>query len=384
MRNEFEINESPIEYQRQLFEEISKPRPIVIAIEGGPCGGKTTLLNEIEKLSQEQSRNFVLIPEVATIEIQKLLKAGISIPVFFSNHESYIEFERHILKIIVSNIEEAKQKYAGTDSIIVIDRADIKPYLNNDEYNQVLHDLELEQSPLISLVDKVIYLPTAAKISSEIYEALVSTNPSRYEDTTQAIDTCNRNLQMASISPEFSIYSNPIFKHKISDALFDIFHPEIEKESKFSNDGSLNIRQTLEMLDDITKEYLNSIDIYQSYHELDKQEFRLRRGIVDDKHRFYHFAIKQGSGNTRQEIHRNLSPEQYEELSKINFIGELHKTRSRFIYKFETKEYILCLDYYDQLKEIVIEIEGIDEQIAKRVDIKGFNLGGLGARELVQ
>ncbi len=385
MNHEFDKVNQTSEYQRQIFEEICRPQPIVIAAEGGPCGGKTTLINEIKLLSQEQTKNFVLIPEIATAEIGKLLNAGISIENFFSYQPSYLEFQKHILNKIVLNIQDAKEKYAGTNSIIVVDRADIKPYLNEEQYDQILLELGLEQSPLISLVDKVVYLPTVAKISSEVYEALLSTNPSRYESTAQAIDTCNRNLKIASINPEFSIYSSPNFKDKISDALFDIFHHEIEKESKFIPNYPIDINQTLEIIDSSSNEYLNSMDIYQSYHEIAGQKFRLRHGVVDNKHVFYHFALKSGNnGDTRQEIHRNLSKDLYNQLYEINCIKELHKIRSRFIYEFQNKEYILCLDYYDQINKTIVEIEGMGQELAKQVNIKGFSLGSLSTEELVQ
>ena len=160
---------------------------------------------------------------------------------------------------------------------------------------------------------------------------------------------------------------------------------KIEKESKFIPNYPIDINQTLEIIDSSSNEYLNSMDIYQSYHEIAGQKFRLRHGVVDNKHVFYHFALKSGNnGDTRQEIHRNLSKDLYNQLYEINCIKELHKIRSRFIYEFQNKEYILCLDYYDQINKTIVEIEGMGQELAKQVNIKGFSLGSLSTEELVQ
>jgi predicted ATPase len=377
--------QTELNYQRQLFNQIVAPSPTIIAVEGGPCGGKTTLLREIERLNPGLFRNFVVIPEVATPHLLELQKSGKDFnQLVISDHAGFIEFEQSILRSIVETIEKTKQSHSGTDTVIIIDRADIRSYLNKQDYQQILQNIGLAVSPIVSHVDKVIYLPTVAKIYPEKYNSLVGTNSARYENLAQAIDTCNRNLQMVSINPELVVFSDEDFTVKINRALDAIIHPEIEVESKFTADGTLNLEQTLGMIDDIAGTYLNTINIFQSYHSIDGQEFRLRHGIIDSEHSFYHLSIKTRIGNERQELLRNLSLEQYNSLRTINPLGELHKQRLRFIYEFEQREYVLALDYYIDSEQIVIEIEGLDEESAKRITIQGFRHGGREARELVQ
>jgi len=370
--------------QKQLFESIIAPHPTVIAIEGGPCGGKTTLLNELQAISHEHSRPFVLIPEVATKEILKLVKQGTDFVDLALNYDRFIAFETNILHQIIKNINQAKQEHAGTNAIIVVDRSDVKPYLDKKDYQQILTNLELNLPPIIDLIDKVVYLPTVARSAPGVYQQLMVSNPSRYENVTDAITTCDRNLQAAIINPEVSIYSDNDFKTKIDRALFDILNPEIEIETKFTADDSQHIVDVFEMLNQISNRYLNTVELYQTYHQIEGQEFRLRHGVVDEEYDFYHMSIKQTLGYANHELRRTLNLDEYELLYSSQHSDPLHKWRSRFLYEFEDRQYILSLDYYDQLQKIMIEIEGMDQLTASRVNIKGFNIGGLSASDLVQ
>lgn len=45
-------------------------------ITGGPCSGKTTLIDNLEKFNKLENRNFQMIPEIPRIVIQKALDKG--------------------------------------------------------------------------------------------------------------------------------------------------------------------------------------------------------------------------------------------------------------------------------------------------------------------
>jgi hypothetical protein len=116
-------------------------------------------------------------------------------------------------------------------------------------------------------------------------------------------------------------------------------------------------------------------------HKIDGQKFVLRQGDIEGQYQFYDFFINKDSD---RQIHRNLSKQEYDLLSSCEFIGRLHKYRSRYIYEFENREYVLSHDYYDGLQRSIIEIDGLLQIDAPRVKIKGFKLGGYWAPDLVQ
>jgi len=386
MEKKFESNQSKYDYQREVFHRIISPQPTVIAIEGGPCSGKTTLLNELGRISENYPRPIILIPEVATEHLANLAQSGIEFVNLMNNdHPAFIEFETNILRSIIETISTAKDQYAGSDAIIVVDRVDIKPYLSHKDFELIKQSLDLSVSPVLGMADKIIYLPTVAKTSSETYEALVATNSTRYEDADQAIATCDRNLASASINPEFSVYADHDFQTRIDNALHDILNPEQETETKFKCIDDIDFSQCQNQIGNLTKQYLNRIDIYQSYHQIDEIDYRLRRGKIADQY-FYHLAIKQGEGETRRELRRNLSEEEYKTLYRGPHIIERnqHKTRFRYLFEFEDRNYILALDFNQISYTFSIEIEGMNHEKAKHIKIPGFVIDGLQEPNLVQ
>jgi thymidylate kinase len=366
--------------QRELFNELLSPQPTIIAIEGGPCAGKTTLLNELGKVAKDQDRQLVLLSEIATPLIFELTRQGTNFLEVAENPEKFIEFETLILKNIIDNINRAKLDHAGTDALIVIDRVDVKPYLQEFEYQQVLDNLGLNLPPIIELVDKVIYLPTVARREPEKYITLASTNPSRYEDAYEAVATCDRNLEVASLNPDFAIYSDQDFDIKIRRAIADILNTENQTVNQFSANGSEDILHIYENLSQISTR-LNTISLHQTLRQIDGQEFVLRRGEIEGEYEFYDFFTNQDSDS---QIHRSLSRDECKLLSGSEFVGRLHKYRSRYIFEFEGRDYVLSHDYYDEHQKSVIEIDGMDEIVAARVKIKGFKIGDYQAQDLVQ
>lgn len=321
-----------LEYQQQemLLERLLQPQPTVVAIEGGPCGGKSTLLAEIEAQAAEMERSVIVIPEAIDPYHKALREAGTSIPELAQyNRPAFLHIQAMVLGDTITRIEQKRQELAGTDAIIVADRADIGAYITPEEHGAILKGLGKQIPPIYEYVDHVYYLPSVAQESPEKYKALKNTNPGRFENTEEAQATCRRNLRSVAAHPELHIAWGGDFTAKMNRVAKSILTPDEEKEIKqgVSTAGAVKALEEASKTGDILAVH----DIVQSYHVLRGQEFRLRtqksNGIA------HHFlTVKSGDGIVRREVQRRITTTDYELLRQVPRIGnELHKTRAIFL-----------------------------------------------------
>lgn len=309
------------EEQRELIDRLMEPQPIVVAIEGGPCSGKTTLVNRLVKEARNGGRPIAVLPEAATRHITKLSERGIDIGWLASHdREGFLAFERDVLRTILDDIATAKEAFAGTDTILVADRMDIGAYISQYEYGQILASLGESAPPIIAHADKVVYLPSVAREAPHLYEGLKSTNPARYESLVEAQDTCEANLWAVARHPELSVLWGGFdsFEDKMAAAAEAVLHPESEKEVKFrAKPGSHNAVELMLASSDI----LASSFIDQSYHQIDGMTYRLRVTTTDRDEVIHSFTIKTGEGIERTELQRQISRQEYETLRASPQIG---------------------------------------------------------------
>lgn len=313
--------------QQEILERVLQPQPTLIAIEGGPCGGKSTLLAEIERQAATIDRPIVIIPEVATPKIKEWeYKTGKKIPSLARYERAeYLRFQQDILEGIIAQIAEKQIEYAGTDAIIIIDRCDIGAYVTATEHEAILQNIGKGTSPLHERVDRVYYLPSVAREDREKYALLKHTNAGRYEDAEAATATCEANLQAVAGHPELHVAWGGDFAEKMKRVTHSILQPELEGEIK----QSIVHPDAVDLLGE--SEVLCMHGITQSYHELGGQEFRLRKQTNLAAHHYF-LTIKQGAGPLRTEIQRRLTSEEYGLLREAPRIGnELYKTRYTFL-----------------------------------------------------
>jgi hypothetical protein len=372
-----------------LLHSLQEPHPTVVALEGGPCGGKTTVLSKLDlmALTHEHDRPLVLLPEAATEHATALHASGRTVPELAQNdrHE-FIQFETRVLRSIVDSIETAVEANKDTDAIIVADRADIATYVSHDEHDYILHCLNYASPPHLRLVDKIVFMPSLAQIDPVLYESLAVSNPARYESAPNAISTCNRNLGAVAIHPELSLHWTPNFTAKVDGVLDEILYPESEIEAKFTSVKDFPYDNVNAVIKKMTVASLPALHLTQSYHELDGQEYRLRRGMTGPNgDLFYHFAVKTGVGSEKHELRRTITHDQYKLLGAwATHFGTLIKYRARHLLPDGDSLRVLSADYYQNRNLCAIEIEGVTDKQAERFEIPGFNRGGVSARNLVQ
>ena len=208
-----------------------------IVLTGGPCAGKTTVINQIRK---ELSKDYyiVTIPETAT----ELINSGI-LP--DNNKEHTLKFQEIVLfsqmlkecnaleyleSLKQNNIDFIKQKKG---MIILYDRGimDNRAYLSHQDYNDLLAHNELNELEVMDRYDLVIDLISTATTKPEVY----GLNGVRYEtieeaaykdELTSGAWLLHRNLEVVKPTETIKEKIEIVLKH-IYDLLNGIYQKEM-------------------------------------------------------------------------------------------------------------------------------------------------------------
>lgn len=152
-----------------------------VVITGGPCGGKTSAIKWIKKAFTKKGYQIIVIPETAT----ELISSGVA-PWTCS---SRLEYQRCQMRMQLEK-EKIYEQAAGvmpSDKILIVcDRGalDNKAYMSEEEFVQVLRDIQCTESELMGRYDAVFHLVTAAKGAEEFYTT--ANNAARTETLEEA------------------------------------------------------------------------------------------------------------------------------------------------------------------------------------------------------
>ena len=331
------LTHNPEAEKEKLLEEIFK-RPTVIGIEGGPCSGKTTFVESLEKLQTE--RPIVVLPEAATQVANKYLKSGIDIMSLIQHdHDAMMRFEAKVVKLTIKQIEEAKQKYNGTDAIIVADRVDIGAYVQPQEYRQILDNLHREATPLVECVDKILYFPTLArKDPAKFMQIRRSDDPICKETPEQAVALCEANLKCASQHPEFHYMDTGDFGHTLEVATQYVLNPESEYEKGGYLLGELEEAENLIRTKEKEGQLLVDTTVIQRYSQCNGLNYRLRSELLGEVSSDYQnptpvrFSVSIKDKASNSELQRVISKKEYDDLFERDD-DMVDKFRCRFLHK---------------------------------------------------
>lgn len=176
-----------------------------IVITGGPCAGKTELINCAPAILAQCGYKVFCVPETATY----LMAGG-----HLSPTDDKISFQRAILKLQIAAedaITDAVNGYSQTCNVphekivLLLDRGalDGKAYLPKSEWEQILAECGFSEDELINRYDAVIHLETASKYNTTAFSD--ETNSARYENALDAIDVDSRTANAWKNHPRLKI-----------------------------------------------------------------------------------------------------------------------------------------------------------------------------------
>ena len=186
-----------------------------VALTGGPCAGKSTVIGAASELLSLQGVQVLTVPEVPTI----LMTNGCKFPGLGSLVE-LLGYEKSLMKLQIA-IENSFNEIAlnsGKDSIVIYDRAifDIQAYLpSKSMFGDIVKGIKEEEERLFERYDCVIHLSTCAKGAESYYTT--SNNGARTETIVEARALDDRILDAWRMHPKVFIIENT--SHKDSFAV---------------------------------------------------------------------------------------------------------------------------------------------------------------------
>lgn len=182
--------------------------PLVVALTGGPCGGKSSCLTILSDALENVGCKVYRVPETATI----LLNGGVVFSELTS--EQIYDFQKSILQTMMS-IETTFRRLAasnarrGIPTVILCDRGAMDPsaYMERDSWLKLLSELELTESGLRDdRYDLVVHLVTAALGAEPFYTT--ENNNVRSEGIEMARDLDKKVMQAWMGHSYFHIVGN--------------------------------------------------------------------------------------------------------------------------------------------------------------------------------
>jgi len=176
-----------------------------IVLTGGPCGGKTSALNEIIENFTALGYQVFAVPEIATI----FLNAGVNF--LTSDKQYFYNAEKALLKfqIEMENTFVELSKTGDKPALIVCDRGaiDIAAYFDDETWASLISELSFTKEQLSNdRYDAVIHLVTVANGAESFYSN--SSNKARTESPEEARAKDNRLIEVWSGHPNLKIIYN--------------------------------------------------------------------------------------------------------------------------------------------------------------------------------
>jgi CYTH domain-containing protein/predicted ATPase len=318
----------------------------VIAITGGPCGGKSTFLKMAIKLLEKWGIVVIVVPEVA----RELIASGIR--PWDTNWKKSTDFQKHILFNILEkeaaffrvlsdmNLEDKKV-------VFLCDRGipDGAAYCGDEAFDTLLEELGTNRSDVTERYDAVIHLVTAAIGAESFYV----TDEERHETLEQAAAIDLETQKAWRLHQHFSLVSNnKSFDAKILDALLALKRTipmsdtalEIERKFIFKNKFSLDLIPSGTQFYAINQDYLDRPD-------RPGIECRVREKIVDGVSSYaYTEKTSTEVEGVRGENEEKIDRTRYEELKKL--YGQVHwRQIKKKRYKIPLGDLIMELDVFE-------------------------------------
>lgn len=330
-----------------------------IVLTGGPCAGKTTAIQQIEKEFTEKGYKVLIVPEAATILINSGIKP------FGENGIDSIEFQKQVITLQLT-LENLAQKTATLDNkkvIILCDRGiiDDKAYVETKVWKDLLKEFSSKEFDLMSRYDLVLHLRTAALGKEEFYT--LDNNSARTETPQEARDKDQKTLDAWLGHEKLKIIGNDTsFENKIKSVISEIYNV-------LNRPAPLQIQ---------TKYLVNNIDLaevektklvkleLEQYVIMDGEKELTYRKTGKDQEEKYTLVTKIDTliNNERITTQRNITEEEYYD-NKDEKIVPIKKVR----YCFEYKNQYFRLDIFDDgLK--VLEQEETDK--TKKINLPPF------------
>lgn len=344
----------------------------VIAITGGPGGGKSTCFENLQKKLTALGVRPFFAPECATM----LIGGGIpDISEIAGNDiKKYIEIERQMLRTQLAlrkQFLDMSDVFEDERRVALCDRGakDVEVYLPPGVFEAILEDERLTLWDVRDSYDAVIFLRSAASGAEKFYTT--ANNPNRREKDPKEARCLDELTLKAWIGHQrlWIIPSRENFEEKLEHAFRAILHtlktPSIEIERKFLLKAKPNFRK--KALGDAVKLSMEQIYLVSA----GKSTERIRK-MTQGSYSVCYFTRKTnfpGSKVSREECEERIGALDYLYLSEHK--DPATKIIKKDRYYFVWKDQYFALDIFREPKKLaMLEIELLDEK--DKFDLPAF------------
>jgi len=338
-------------------------KQVVIALTGGPCAGKTTILSAISQKVANAGWDVYIVREVATRLIEQGMRLKEAIAV--KNVRLILEYEGRIIQCSLEDLRTMKwcAWQEGRDALIICDRGipDVRAYLSpgdegSDQYRFLLREVGLDEASAFALYDGVIKLTTAADGAEEFYT--LENNLARDESPEEA-RRLDRAIQKAYLGhPHLRVIDNSTdFEGKKARAMQEVFAllgipVPYEIERKYLIDPPV--------FEDFPVPY-RAVEIEQIYllPSVQGESVRIRQRTIGNSSTHYLTKKRNVGPGTRIETEEIIGWKQYIELCSLRDPerGIIRKRRYCFLWENQYFE----LDVFQSPDNVcLLEVELVD------------------------
>lgn len=213
-----------------------------IVLTGGPCAGKTTIINKIKECVD----NVIIVEETATF----LFKKGLVI----NQNISLENFQKLMILVqFYKELEYEKKAIESDENIIILcDRGilDSGAYIEKSKYLEYLKEFKVDYKKIIEFYDKIIYLETVAITLPEKYmEERLNSNETFIDAINLGDKTLNMwkdlfNLNIIKSSDVFLTKYNQVFDMIINDTKNNDNMNKIKIAKKYIYESDRQLKET--------------------------------------------------------------------------------------------------------------------------------------------
>lgn len=325
-----------------------------IVLTGGPCAGKTTAIQQIEKEFTEKGYQVLIVPEAATLLINSGTKP-------FGNFAlDTVEFQKQVitLQLTLEQLAEETAKKSKYPTIIVCDRGilDDKAYVTKTEWKKLLQGFSLKEFDLMNRYDLVIHLKTAALGKEEFYT--LENNSARTETIEEARKKDEQTLKSWLGHEKLKIIGNEKnFENKIKQVIKEIYiillkpYP-LQIQRKYVVDKI--------DLEKIQEENIVKLDLEQYIVESGNVEYIYRKTSKEQEKKYTLITkIDTEINNERITTERKITEKEY----YLNLPDQKPLQKTRYCFEYQNEYFRLDI-FQNNLQLLEVEITTPRENVS--------------------
>lgn len=323
-----------------------------IALSGGPCAGKTTIISQLGEYYAEKGYNVVVVPESA----REVIEAGVSRNDLFS-------FELAVARKQIENEESLNQLESNeNDTIVLFDRGltDAFGYLNSVDKIRLQRDIKISVLQSWSRYDAVLFLETSA--ISNIYV----NDDERIEDIDDAVK-CHISLIDAWMG-------HPHFRYiKSTNNIDDKLNKVVREIDCIISDIEHEVKYLIEMPDlDFLQNYKHfKTDIEQIYLLSNQGSHRIRKRGANDDFQYFETLKVRLTGDSCIETEQIITEDAYDALKNIADPNKKPIVKNRYCFLHKGQYFELdVFPFWDDKALLELELSSDNQQVILPPEIK--------------